>query len=65
MNRLRTADESQSTPVVPDNQKSEFVMMEARGLSDFAAKRAAPLISTVRQLVEIEFMFNIFIPPKS
>lgn len=64
MKKLRKAEEGKSTPVAPDNQKSEYLVELSNNqdvlLSDFPRKVRPPDI----RCIEKEYLSGIFRPPK-
>ena len=65
MKKLRKTEESNATPVAPDNKKSEFI----ESLADIELmKPVGPDVSLLpedRSFHESEYLFDIFHPPKS
>ena len=65
MKKLRKAEERRSTPVVPDNRKSDFLVEYRTERSELIESTEINEIPTENILIEKEFQQGIFHPPKA
>lgn len=64
MKKLRKAEEGKSTPVVPDNQKSEYLLELFDNQDELHGDLIHKVWPSERQWIEKEYLSRIFRPPK-